>query len=580
MNLSKIFYFISATVVFLLLFVYFFHPVTNLVGDLGYYLKIGEIIVATKSVPTTNLFSYTAGSFPFINANWLSEVLFYMIKTAFGFNGLIILSTLLAITSFSLIFIAASKKAGIFTAALIGLIYAQVIYERTDIKPELFSFLLLSIFLVVLYKYREQYTKWIFALIPLQLLWANLHIYFFLGIVILVLFIIDALISKKENLSSKKMTTLILVTLASIVATIINPNLVKGALYPLFVLNNYAFPVEENINFLNAVASYNDTTFLYFGISVALLWIGIIVSIKRLKPIDILLAAFFTFMGIFAVRAFPIFVLGTFITCTFAASNILSFVYEKLSKEKELWLKIGFFITIFILLIPTIRLNIEIHGFGFGVIDYAKDAINFIKVNNIKGPIYNNFDFGNYLDYALYPKEKVFVDNRAEAYPKDFFSNTYFPMQDSPETFTRGSEKYNLNTVIIAHTDTSPDTTAFLAQIVKNDDWKIVYLNNSVVIFLKNTQQNRMIIQSHLINEANIKLTRDDLDNKTKVRQLVNFFRSIGWEKSWLKMNLRYLELEPNNCAALQNISYIYQKEGNPNARIYINKFIETCGIN
>ncbi len=43
-------------------------------------------------------------------------------------------------------------------------------------------------------------------------------------------------------------------------------------------------------------------------------------------------------------------------------------------------------------------LNVQIHGFGFGVTDNAKEAIDFIKQNNIKGPIYNNFDIGN--DYT------------------------------------------------------------------------------------------------------------------------------------------------------------------------------------
>ncbi len=221
----------------------------NLVGDLGYYIKIGEVIVATKNVPSINLFSYTYSSYPFINDNWLSEVLFYFVHNTFGFNGLIMLSVLLILVAFLLIFIQAVKKSDSFTTALIGLLYVHILYERTDIKPELFSFLLLSIFITILYKYREKYTKWIFILIPLELLWVNLHIYFFLGIAVLLLFLLDALLSREEKFTSKKIITLLSITFAAGATTIINPHFLNGALYPLFVMNNYAFPVEENINF-------------------------------------------------------------------------------------------------------------------------------------------------------------------------------------------------------------------------------------------------------------------------------------------------------------------------------------------
>ncbi len=249
MSSSKIFYAISTGIVFLLLSIYFFHPVTNLVGDLGYYLKIGEIIFQTKTVPSTNLFSYTYPNYPFINPNWLSEVIFYICFGAFGFNGLIILSVLLIVGAFFLIFITAARKFDVLTTIIIALIYIHVLYERTEIKPELFSFLFLSIFITILYRYKERYTKWIFALTPLELLWVNFHIYFFVGIVVLLLFLIDALISKKDTFNSKRIFTLSAVTLASGLVTLFNPNILKGAAYPFFVLNNYAFPVEENANF-------------------------------------------------------------------------------------------------------------------------------------------------------------------------------------------------------------------------------------------------------------------------------------------------------------------------------------------
>ena len=41
-------------------------------------LKLGKIIWETKTIPNTNLFSYTNPNFPFINHHWLSENIFYL----------------------------------------------------------------------------------------------------------------------------------------------------------------------------------------------------------------------------------------------------------------------------------------------------------------------------------------------------------------------------------------------------------------------------------------------------------------------------------------------------------------------
>ena len=574
MTLSKVSKIISLTIILGLITAYFFHPISNLVGDLGYYLKTGEIIVTNGIIPSTNLFSYTNPNFPFINSNWLSEVIFYLNYHIFAGYGLILLSIFLAVTSFAILLKVVVGKISIIPVLIISLIYIQILFERTDIKPELFSFLMLSIFLFLLYKFRVKYTRLIYLLIPLQMLWTNLHIFFFLGIVTIGLFVLDELITSRGEIRSSKLKTLITIFFGSIAATLLNPNFITGALYPLFVMQNYGFKVEENIGFLSAINSYSDTTFLFFEIGIAFLWVGLLFVGKKLKPIDILLSIFFSAIALLAVRAFPLFVIGTYIPAVKILSEINLYIRKKVSIK---YLELSFLIVFLLLLIPSVKQNIDIHGFGFGVIDNAKDSVSFLKDNSINGPIFNNYDIGNYLDFRLYPQVKVFVDARPEAYPKSFFDNTYFPMENSESVFNQMAVKYRFETVILAHTDTSPSGTQFLANITKDPSWKMVYLNNTVVIFFKNNVANKELINKYLINSGKVHLRASDLNNKNNVRQLVNFFRAVGWEKEWLAMNLKYLEYEPNNCGALQNIAYIYQKEQNAKTSFYVNKFLQSC---
>ena len=65
-----------------------------------------------------------------------------------------------------------------------------------------------------------------------------------------------------------------------------------------------------------------------------------------------------------------------------------------------------------------------------GLLPKINAAADFYKTNKIQGPIFNNYDIGGYLIFHLYP-EKIFVDNRPEAYPTSFFQDVYIPMQEN-----------------------------------------------------------------------------------------------------------------------------------------------------
>ncbi|PIZ98570.1 MAG: hypothetical protein COX78_03015, partial [Candidatus Levybacteria bacterium CG_4_10_14_0_2_um_filter_35_8] len=187
-----------------LLFIGFFHPIISITQDLGRHFLLGEIILKTLSVPKTNLFSYTYPDFPFVNLHWLSEVLFFVIFKTIGFNGLLIFSTTIVIASFGLMFFKLFKSNNFLALSGGSILYLLILFERTDIRPEIFSFLFLSIFLAILYKYREKYTKWIFLLPFIEILWVNMHIYFIIGNALLFFFLLENIILKRKKLFSKK----------------------------------------------------------------------------------------------------------------------------------------------------------------------------------------------------------------------------------------------------------------------------------------------------------------------------------------------------------------------------------------
>ena len=114
--------------IFLLLFIGFFHPVYSITQDLGRHLKTGEIILNTYSVPKTNIFSYTYPNSPFINHHWLSEVIYFTLFQKIGFNGLLIINTALVLLSFLLIFNKVLKKSGTLSLLFCSLLYIPILF--------------------------------------------------------------------------------------------------------------------------------------------------------------------------------------------------------------------------------------------------------------------------------------------------------------------------------------------------------------------------------------------------------------------------------------------------------------------
>ena len=64
--------------------------------------------------------------------------------------------------------------------------------------------------------------------------------------------------------------------------------------------------------------------------------------------------------------------------------------------------------------------------FGVGFDEPQKRATDFVLKSKLKGNLFNNFDIGGYAIYRLFPTYKVFVDNRPEAYPVEFFKKSIF----------------------------------------------------------------------------------------------------------------------------------------------------------
>ena len=275
-------------------------------------------------------------------------------------------------------------------------------------------------------------------------------------------------------------------------ANVINPFGLTGAFYPFTVFNNYGLVVSENISpFSEKILSgYPPLTIYSLGLGLILTAITFIGNYKNIRKNSFALCLF-VFSSILAIamtRNMPVFAL-----CMLPIS--LKNAYEAKWFIQYSWQK-AFFCSVMLVVLIVSVIDGEFYSaakvnrsFGLNIPTYGQEAIDFVKKNNLKGPIFNSFNVGSFLIWQL-PDEKVFIDGRPEAYPTDFLQNVYIGMQTNQELFEKFSKQYNFNYIFWDKIDKSAQSLLFIDALKNNPKWQLVFEDNKYLIFTRKVSKN------------------------------------------------------------------------------------------
>lgn len=502
----QIFFLIAILVIFIILIA----QNTNLAAvDLGRHIKNGEMIInGDWSVLNTNFYSFTNQNYPFINHHWLSGIIFYLLQQIGGMSLVSLLFIITMLSSFLIFFYLAYRQADWEWSLLISIIVLPVIVSRAEVRPEAFSYLLFAIFYYLLWQaeQKENFAKILWLLPLLMLLWVNLHVFFFLGFLVILAFWLKKLVLLWQTKKSEYRQQLILLTKTGLLCGLvifINPATWQGAFLPFNMMRSYGYQILENqsVWFLDRLNIYPPN--LYFKIALVITLLSWLINtyycIKKKTLPDItnlIIWLFVTIVSLYMVRNFPLFGLfSLFVTAT----NIRWFKWPY--QNSKTGLLITLFIGIFILLILQ-GCNYDFwqakkQNIGLGLQPNVNKAAEFFQEQHIAGPIFNNYDIGSYLIYHLIPQEKVFVDNRPEAYPVKFFTEEYVPMQDNEKVWQEQLKKYNFNCIFFNRNDLTPWAQKFLIARIQDVNWAPIFVDDYNIIFIRNVESNKNIIDQY-----------------------------------------------------------------------------------
>lgn len=578
----------------LLLVIIFAQKIELSAIDLGRHLENGRLVFSQPDVLFKNFYSYTEPDHDFINHHWLGGVIFYVVYLVGGFNLLSIFNILLALAVFLSFFKLAYKRAGFYLPAILSLPVILLFSERVEIRPEIFSYLFLALTWIILETGKLSTRRKLFILVPLFILWANIHIYFFLGLALIAFKLAEKFLSQvfdgsnydwKVRLKNAwfKIKKDFFKFLLLVSVCLITPNHWRGLFYPFNILQSYGYQVAENksIFFLqNLMLNYN---FNIFKLLLVLLLVGLAANwffYQKPRWLDSFFGIFVSVLALFASRNLALFGLVALVLISTSLKRPLEFLWSgAVANYQDISAKIKKYFPIFpgtLIILLIIFLSSDYQGrnnflkgnFGLGLNAGETDSFQFFKDSGLSGPMFNNYDGGSALIFGLDNQEKVFVDNRPEAYSPQFFSDLYLPMQTDVAKWQEALAQYNFKLIYFAHTDSTPWSRTFLTRILADSDWSLFYFDRYYVILARKSEFSTELLNKYALDSWAFRDRLRQLSQASSVKDqlhLAAFAQSYGMPDLAEEIYRRILLDDSRNQKAIFSLAYFYSNSSDRN---------------
>ena len=413
-------------------------------NDFWWHLKAGEIILATGQVPTTDFFSYTAYGQPWLYQSWLAEVTLHALHTLGGLELVAVAQGLLVAVATALVCLhgrSTSRNARL--AALTTALAVGISVAHWNVRPQTFSYPLFALFGLILWRDRQQGTRWVWVLPVLMVLWVNLHGAFTLGLALIVITLAGEALKRVlqwgEAMPWRRLGRLAAVAGLSLLTFAVNP---RGLDIVGYLAGFQAHEITQTLGREWQPTSPREFTGMLFFASALLCLAALIYSARRIDLTDLLLLLTFGWLGLGAIRGTVWYgiVMAPILARYLAAIPLRSDTWDltwllarfrrkgdqpadppPVSAVLNLAL-LGALALGAVLALPWFDIRSLVPENLRGNLtlispDTPVEAAEYLAAYAPGARIFHTEAYGSYFDWRLYKKVPVFADTRLELYP-------------------------------------------------------------------------------------------------------------------------------------------------------------------
>lgn len=205
--------------------------VRNRDSDIWWHLLAGRDMLRSSGIPRVDSYTWGSAGAPWIDLHWGFQIPAAWIYQSGGFPAITLATASIAAVALAVALWAARIEGFPALTLLCWLPPLVVMSGRFYPRPEIITLFFLATTLGVLHRTRVR-PRWIWALVPLMLLWVNVQGLFALGLVLLAFRLADSIWSRSENDQGLRQKHL-LGELAAVAVCFVNPYGWKGFIFPI-----------------------------------------------------------------------------------------------------------------------------------------------------------------------------------------------------------------------------------------------------------------------------------------------------------------------------------------------------------
>jgi len=454
--------------------------------DLWWLLKTGEHMVTTRSFPTADPFSWTAQGAYWLNHAWGFELLLYAVYSVAGLAGLVALQVAFALATLGVTYWTLRREE-VPVAWALALIALAALATRGfwAPRPQVVTYLATAVLWAIVWEYRQGRGDRLAWLPLLTLLWANLHGGFFVGLAVLALATLGQLADRafdrgQEAPPAPRVGRLAAVFGLCLVASVLNPFHVRALRFPLEVAADRAakdFIIEwSSPAFQNPELRLFEALLLFFLAA----W-----SLARRRPrlADVGLVVVLVYLALDATRNIPLF----FVLLTPLAGRLGADAWVRVrlwARERggparaRVWTSAGLAALIVVAwfrpVVPQLAPAL-VPRWGTASV-FPAGAVEFLRRNPMPGPLFNDYGWGGYLIYHLFPRYRVFMDGRIAIFPPHVRQD-FVTINNGQAGWQEALDRRGIELVLIRK------GTALASLLREASAWAVAYEDGQAVIF-------------------------------------------------------------------------------------------------
>ncbi|HMD69715.1 MAG TPA: hypothetical protein VKF41_00145 [Bryobacteraceae bacterium] len=450
--------------------------------DSWWQLKTGQYIATNRKLPVPDPFSYTtARSAPASPAEerirhfnltheWLAQVGMYGVYSVARFGGIVLARALLLCVFCALVgFAARHRGAGFYGSLAAALAAASIMPFLAADRPQIVTYVLLALTVYLL-----ETRRFLWALPPIFLFWANAHGGFVIGWIAVGAYCAEALFLRWRGRPVADERRLWMVAAASVAISTLNPN----GWRVIQVLADYRrSPLQSTLTEWQRTNYWEVSPFnaVLYGSLLTLLWAG-----GKARFVDWLLYGMFAVAALSVVRnIFLIALIGPVILAVY------------LPWKRALPVAGEYAVALLLAAAVAWRCMSPVSfQFRADESDLPKGAAGFLLAHHVTAPMFNTYVEGGYLIWKLWPQERVFTDGRALS--ESAFQESVRIEGNADSTGGKSAERlladYGIEVILMNGFEYFTGRVYYLPAALSDPsqkEWKLVFADSGATVFMR-----------------------------------------------------------------------------------------------